>query len=114
MEQLRKGWFHLLTSPKGGWGIANLEAAACGTPTVSSDSPGLRDSVVHGETGYLVPHGSVERLADRMSELLADAALRARMGEAARSFAEGFSWDASAAAMERFLQRRVAEVAERR
>ncbi len=114
VELLRKSWLHLLTSPKEGWGIANLEAAACGTPSVSSDSPGLRDSVVHGETGYLVPHGSVERLAERMGELLADAALRARMGVAARSFAEGFSWDESADAMEQFLQRRVAEVAGRR
>src|SRR5690606_22518693 len=49
----RRAWVHVLTSPKEGWGISNIEAAACGTPTVASDSPGLRDSVRHGETGFL-------------------------------------------------------------
>ena len=99
----------MLTSPKEGWGIANLEAAACATPTVASDSPGLRDSVVDEHTGYLVPHGSADRLADRMQELLEDEAARVRMGKNSREFAEGFSWDASARAMKRFLEARVAE-----
>ena len=109
LDLLRRSWLHVLTSPKEGWGIANLEAAACGTPTVASDSPGLRDSVRDGHTGYLVPHGDIGRLADRIGELLDDADLRSRMGEEGRRFAEGFSWDASARAMEQFLQRRVAE-----
>jgi glycosyltransferase involved in cell wall biosynthesis len=60
----------VLTSPKEGWGISNLEAAACGTATVASDSPGLRDSVRHGETGYLVPHGDVDALAARLADIL--------------------------------------------
>ncbi len=109
LELLRRSWVHVLTSPKEGWGIANLEAAACATPTVASDSPGLRDSVVDGHTGYLVPHGSADRLADRMQELLEDEAARVRMGKNSREFAEGFSWDASARAMKQFLEARVAE-----
>ena len=96
LELLRGSWVHVLTSPKEGWGIANLEAAACGTPTVASDSPGLRDSVVEGETGYLVPHGDVDQLALRIRTLLQDARLREEMGLRARRFAERFSWDASA------------------
>ena len=109
VELLRQSWVHVLTSPKEGWGIANLEAAACGTPTVASDSPGLRDSVVDGRTGYLVPHGDVGRLADRIAELLKSEELRSRMGERGREFAEGFSWDASARVMEQFLEARVVE-----
>ncbi len=109
LELLRRSWIHVLASPKEGWGIANLEAAACGTPTVASDSPGLRDSVVDGHTGYLVPHGNVSGLADRITELLDSEELRARMGIEGREFAERFSWDASARVMEQFLEARVAE-----
>ena len=98
-ELLRRSWVHVLTSPKEGWGISNLEAAACGTPTVASDSPGLRESVVHGRTGYLVPHGDVEILADRLRQLLEDGPEREVMGELARDFAARFSWDATAERM---------------
>lgn len=101
----RRSWVHVLASPKEGWGIACMEAAAAGTPTVASDAPGLRDSVVDGDTGYLVPHGDVEALAQAIARLLVDPALRDRMGRQARRFAEGFSWDASADAMESFLTR---------
>jgi glycosyltransferase involved in cell wall biosynthesis len=99
----RRAWVHALTSPKEGWGITNLEAAACGTPTVASDSPGLRDSVVHGETGFLVPHGDVGRLAERLRTLILDHELRARLGTRARAFAQRFSWDSAAAGTERHL-----------
>lgn len=104
----RRAWVHVLTSPKEGWGITNLEAAACGTPTVASDSPGLRESVVDGETGYLVPHGDVEALAERLRRLIEDAALRERLGRQARAFAERFSWDRTAERTEEHLERAAA------
>lgn len=107
-DALRRAWVHALTSPKEGWGISNLEAAACATPSVASDSPGLRESVVDRETGILVPHGDVGALAAALGRLLGDAELRARMGRAARAFAERFSWDASADAVETVLRRVVA------
>lgn len=105
LELFRRSWVHVLTSPKEGWGIANVEAAACGTPTVASDAPGLRDSVVHGETGYLVPHGDVDALAETLVHILDEPELRARLGEQARALAVRYSWDAAADAMEGFLQR---------
>src|SRR5262249_41256318 len=46
-------------SEKEGWGLTVLEAAACGTPAVATDVPGLRDAVRNGETGLLVPSGDV-------------------------------------------------------
>ena len=103
-EALRRAWVHVLTSPKEGWGISNLEAAACGTPSVASDSPGLRESVVDGQTGLLVPHGDVPALAAAIRILLADPALRERMGRQGRTFAERFSWDASADGVESILR----------
>lgn len=97
---LRGAWIHVQTSPKEGWGIGNLEAAACGTPTVASDSPGLRDSVVHGQTGVLVRHGDVDALAREMRRLIEQPELRHRLGQGARRFALEHTWDASATAME--------------
>lgn len=108
-ELFQRSWVHVLASPKEGWGIANMEAAACGTPTVASDAPGLRESVVDGRTGFLVPHGDVDRLASSMGRVLGDPGLRETLGTQARAFAEGYSWDASADAMERFLERVVRE-----
>ena len=58
---LRRAWALVFASPKEGWGITNLEAAACATPVVASNSPGIRESVRDGETGFLVPHGDVAR-----------------------------------------------------
>ncbi len=102
-ELFRRAWVHVLTSPKEGWGITNLEAAACGTPTIASDSPGLRDSVVDGETGFLVPHGDVVALAERIRRLIGDEALRDQLGRQARQFAERFTWDGAATETESFL-----------
>jgi len=96
-------------SPKEGWGISNVEAAACGTPAVASDSPGLRESVRHGETGYLVPHGDAHALAERLLALAADPALAARLGRGARAFAETLSWERTATATEAQLSRLIGE-----
>jgi glycosyltransferase involved in cell wall biosynthesis len=108
VELLQRSWIHVLTSPKEGWGISILEAAACGTPTVASDSPGLRDAVQNGETGSLVPHGDIRALATALGRLLGNREVREAMGRRARAFSEGFTWKASARKMEAFLERRVA------
>ena len=108
-RRLRRAWALVFPSPKEGWGISNVEAAACGTPALASDSPGLKESVRHGETGYLVPHGDAGVLAERMLALAADPVLVARLGRAARAFAEGLSWEAAARATEAQLQRVIAQ-----
>ena len=95
-ELLRSTWANLFPSPKEGWGITNVEAAACGTPSLASDSPGLRDSVRNGETGFLVPHGDASALAERLLAFAADPALIERLGIQARRFAEGLTWDHAA------------------
>ena len=106
---LRRAWAVVFPSPKEGWGISNVEAAACGTPALASDSPGLRESVRHGVTGYLVSHGDARGLADRMLALANDSALVARLGAAAREFATGLSWDAAARATLAHLERTIGE-----
>jgi glycosyltransferase involved in cell wall biosynthesis len=87
----------LFASPKEGWGITNLEAAACGTPVIASNSPGIRESVVNGTTGYLVRHGADGEMADAMDRIAQSPALVASLGQGGRRFAETFSWDKAAA-----------------
>jgi glycosyltransferase involved in cell wall biosynthesis len=102
---LRRSWALAFASPKEGWGITNLEAAACATPVVASNSPGIRESVRDGETGFLVPHGDVGAMAAAMDRLAADASLVERLGTHARTFAESFTWERAADETERHLQR---------
>ena len=103
LHLLRSTWANVFPSPKEGWGITVVEAAACGTPSLASDSPGLRDSVRHGQTGWLVPHGDVDALAARMLELAGDRHAVEQLGRAARQFAETLSWEAAAARTEAHL-----------
>ncbi|MEO8562619.1 MAG: glycosyltransferase family 4 protein [bacterium] len=96
LRLLRRAWALVFASPKEGWGITNLEAAACGTPVVASNSPGIRESVRDGETGYLTSHGDATAMGAAMGRLADDVALVARLGVQARRFAETFTWDRAA------------------
>ena len=104
-DLLRRAWALVLASPKEGWGITNLEAAASGTPVVASNSPGIRESVRDGETGYLVPHGDTGAMTDAMRRLAADRTLVERLGMQAREFAQTFTWERAAGETERHLER---------
>lgn len=101
-ELLSRSWAHVLTSPKEGWGITSMEASACGTPSIVSDSPGLRDSVRQGRTGYVVPHGDVDALAEALMRVMSPEH-RDRLGRAARLMAEAHSWRAAADSFETLL-----------
>lgn len=107
---LRGAVANVFPSPKEGWGITVMEAAACGTPSIASDSPGLRDSVRDGSTGVLVPHGDAEALAAAMLRLANDASLVHRLGSAARRHALTHSWDAAAGQVEAHLRELAAGV----
>lgn len=93
------------------FGIINLEAMACGTPVVASAVGGIKEVVVHEETGFLVPLDQYQEspfeaknpdvfarsLAEPVNRLMRDASLRERMGEAGRKrVMEVFSWKAIA------------------
>ena len=109
LRLLRRAWALVFTSPKEGWGITNLEAAACGTAVIASDSPGIRESVRHGETGFLVRHGDVEALAAAMARLAADRSLAERLGAQGRSFATTFTWERAASETARHLHEVIEE-----
>ena len=61
-----------------------IEAAASGRPIVTTDSPGCREVVRHGENGLLVPARDVRALTDAITSLADDSARRASMGAAGR------------------------------
>lgn len=65
-----------------------IEAASCGRAAITTDSPGCRDVVRHGENGLLVPPGDAGALAEAVARLLGDGALRARMGARGRELVE--------------------------
>ncbi len=78
------------------FGVAAIEASACGLPVVVSDADGLREVVRDGETGLVVPRGDVEASAAAIGRLLLDSELRRRLGQAGRRWVESrFAWDRS-------------------
>jgi len=108
---LRRSWALVFASPKEGWGITNLEAAACATPVVASNSPGIRESVRDGRTGFLVPHGNIAAMAASMRRIAESRALVDSLGAEARRFAESFTWEAAADQTQAHLQRVIASPA---
>lgn len=78
------------------FGIAALEALACGTPVIASKVGGLDDIIHDGETGYLIPWHCPEPFAERLELLLGNERLQRTMGEAAHAFARDFTWSAIA------------------
>lgn len=74
------------------FGLVALEAMACGTPVIASDVGGLAHLVKDGRTGYRVPAGDTEALADRIAHLLTDDLSRRRIGQRASCWAEAYAW----------------------
>ena len=77
-----------------------LEAQASGKPVVAFDIGGVNEAVRRGETGLLVPRGSIDELADAIMQLLSENALRDKMGANGRKFVvENLTWDICAQKM---------------
>ena len=77
-----------------GFGMAIVEAMACGLPVVSFDCPwGPRSIISDGEDGILVDNGNVVKLAAALSRLINDDQLRQKMANAARGNSSWFQLD---------------------
>ncbi|WP_163506767.1 glycosyltransferase family 4 protein [Fodinicola acaciae] len=87
-----------------GLGIVYLEASASGLPVVAGRSGGAPETVLDGETGYVVDGRSVREVADRLIALLTDPDLAHAMGAAGRAYVEkSWRWDTSAATLTNLL-----------
>ncbi len=96
-QLLAEAWLTVAPSMAEGWGLTVMEASAVGTPAVAYDVPGLRDSVRHGITGWLVQPG--ESLATTLNGAIAelsDPQRQRAIGAQAMRWAANFSWDSSA------------------
>jgi glycosyltransferase involved in cell wall biosynthesis/O-antigen/teichoic acid export membrane protein len=91
---LQRAWVNLTASAAEGWCLTVMEAAACATPSVAIAVGGLPESIDHGVTGLLA--GDRDELIAATRRIVADPALRERMGHAARERAQEFTWDRTA------------------
>jgi glycosyltransferase involved in cell wall biosynthesis len=96
-DLLAQAWLTVAPSVAEGWGLTVMEANTVGTPAVAYDVPGLRDSVRHGVTGWLVQSGEslATALVNALDEL-SDPHRQRQVAEQARAWAHSFSWDSSA------------------
>jgi colanic acid/amylovoran biosynthesis glycosyltransferase len=82
---------HSMLAPSGdseGTPVAILEASATGLPVVSTRHAGIKEAVVHGETGFLVEEGDWKTMGEYMTQLAQNPALCGKMGRNARKHME--------------------------
>lgn len=88
------------------FGVAAVEALACGVPVVAGAVDGFKEVLRDGETGFLVPPGDAEMLGERLVQLAHDRSLRQKMGLAGRADVQArFEWQSCVTQMERVFAR---------
>jgi glycosyltransferase involved in cell wall biosynthesis len=76
------------------FGVACVEAGACGIPVIASDVGGLPEVIRHGETGFIVSPGNPEAIVQAVEKLIVDKELRISMGKAGREYVlENYDWE---------------------
>jgi len=82
------------------FGVAVVEASACGVPVVVTDVDGLSEVVEQDRTGFIVPREDVDSLVSAMKSLILSAPLRKRLGQGGRASVQSrYDWDASVTKM---------------
>ena len=98
-----KSWVAIQPSMIEGWGITVIEANACGTPVIASNVKGLKDSVVDGNTGWLVEVGKIDDLATKISSVLSNPILLSKISKSAKSWSKKFTWKNSGKSFEKII-----------
>jgi glycosyltransferase involved in cell wall biosynthesis len=106
-RELASSWLLVHPAHHEGWGTVVMEAASFGTPALAYRVRGVRDSVVHGQTGMLADDD--ESFADAWIRLASDDQCRTSMSRAAEARAMSFSWDRATGAFERVLRQSIDE-----
>jgi glycosyltransferase involved in cell wall biosynthesis len=91
-------WYHyahlcVLATENESFGRVLVEAMACGVPVIATNSGGVPEIVRHGKDGFLVTPGSVDEMANAMTVILGDEALRRSLADSARKRSESFALD---------------------
>lgn len=92
IKLLGQSWAMIQPSSFEGWGITVIEANACGTPVIATDAIGLRDSVLHDETGVLIPIRNDIALAKAMVEIITNKDKTAKLSKNSVAWAYNFDW----------------------
>ncbi len=109
IDLLQRAWVCVYTSEIEGFGIAALEAAACGTPCIGYSVGGLREAIIHGRTGYLVPRGDILGIAETMIKVLSNRELVEKLSSEALKYSMLFNWEKSAEKFEMALRKITSE-----
>lgn len=86
------------------FGLASLEAQACGSPVIVADDGGLPETMLDGETGWALPRQDTIAVA-RAIDALGDPALMRELSSCARAHARAHTWERSASYMQETLER---------
>ena len=70
------------------FGVAAIEASACGLPVIASNIGGLPEVVIDGKTGFLVAPENIDDLTEKLLILINDKMMRQKMGEEGRNYIE--------------------------
>lgn len=99
------GRAHALIFPslREGWGLIITEAAAVGTPSIGYNSPGIRDAIDYGKTGWLCQDNSVDTIVSYMEKIINDKDSYEEMRIKAYEYSLNFHWDKSAKVMDKFI-----------
>jgi glycosyltransferase involved in cell wall biosynthesis len=93
-ERLAEAQVFLLITKWEGFPRSILEAMRAGLPVVASDVGGVKESVMDGTTGFVIPRGDAARLRECLRKLITSSELRISMGEAGRArYEEMFTFD---------------------
>ncbi|MBN2424310.1 MAG: N-acetyl-alpha-D-glucosaminyl L-malate synthase BshA [Calditrichaceae bacterium] len=86
-EILNASDLFLMTSETESFGLAALEALACGVPCITTNTGGLKEVNIHGETGYITDVGNIEAFAEYIGKIKADSALYKKLSKNAKKYA---------------------------
>lgn len=95
-QLLAQSWAMIQPSQVEGWGITVIEANTNGTPVIASHVNGLKDSVIHEETGLLVSPNDVYAFAKAMERLATDTMYLQHLSSKALVWSRNFTWEKSA------------------
>lgn len=92
-ELLAGAAVHLMPSKAEGWGLAVIEAAQHGVPTIGyAAAGGLNDSIANGQSGLLVAEDDIDQFVAAVQRLVGSESERSRLGAEAQRRAQAFSW----------------------
>jgi glycosyltransferase involved in cell wall biosynthesis len=106
-ELISRAWVLVNPSIREGWGLNVIEANALGTPGVSYDVPGLRESILDGKTGLVTRLNTPEELAKNIAHILQNDTLRGELASNSLEYSRIFSWDRTAAEIMEILEEKI-------